>query len=60
MDIISTIPEFTYNYVWDEFLRFKIGIDMPLNDVVITANDEIINYSQFSIGFKVGVSVVID
>jgi len=60
MDIISTIPEFTYNYVWDEFLRFKIGIDMPLNDVVITANDEVINYSQFSIGFKVGVSVVID
>jgi hypothetical protein len=60
MDIISIIPEFTYNYIWDDFLRFKIGIDLPLNDVSITAKDEIIMYNQFSMGFKIGLSIVID
>jgi hypothetical protein len=60
MDIISTIPEFTYNYVWDDFLRFKIGVDLPLNTVTITAKDEIVEYNQFSLGLKLGLSLVID
>jgi hypothetical protein len=60
MDIISTIPEFTYNYIWDDFLRFKIGVDLPLNTVTITAKDEIVEYNQFSLGLKLGLSLVID
>jgi hypothetical protein len=60
MDIISTIPEFTYNYIWDDFLRFKIGVDLPLNMVTITAKDEIVEYNQFSLGLKLGLSLVID
>jgi hypothetical protein len=60
MDIISTIPEFTYNYIWDDFLRFKLGVDLPLNTVTITAKDEIVEYNQFSLGLKLGLSLVID
>jgi hypothetical protein len=60
MDIISTIPEFTYNYIWDDFLRFKIGVDFPLNTVTITAKDEIVEYNQFSLGLKLGLSLVIE
>jgi hypothetical protein len=60
MDIISTIPEFAYNYIWDDFLRFKIGVDLPLNTVTITAKDEIVEYNQFSLGLKLGLSLVID
>jgi hypothetical protein len=60
MDIISTIPEFTYNYILDDFLRFKIGVDLPLNTVTITAKDEIVEYNQFSLGLKLGLSLVID
>lgn len=60
MDIISTIPEFTYNYIWDDFLRFKVGLDLPLNDVTITAKEEIVAYTQFSLGLKLGLSLVID
>ena len=60
MDITSIIPEFTYNYIWEEFLRVKIGIDLPLNDVTIIAKDEIIKYNQFSMGLKFGLSIVID
>ena len=56
----STIPEFTYNYIWDDFLRFKIGVDLPLNTVTITAKDEIVEYNQFSLGLKLGLSLVID
>jgi hypothetical protein len=60
MDIISTIPEFTYNYIWDDFLRFKLGVDLPLNTVTLTAKDEIVEYNQFSLGLKLGLSLVID
>jgi hypothetical protein len=60
MDITSIIPEFTYNYIWEEFLRVKIGIDLPLNDVTITTKDEIIKYNQLTIGLKFGLSIVID
>jgi hypothetical protein len=60
MYIISIIPEFTYNYIYDDFLRFKIGVDLPVNGVTITAKDEIITYNRYSMGFKVGLSLVID
>ena len=60
MDIISIIPEFSYNYIWEEFLRFKIGVDLPLSDVTLFAQDEIIAYNQFRIGFKIGLSIVVD
>lgn len=60
MDILSIIPGFTYNYIWDDFLRFRIGVDLPLNTVTITAKDEIVEYNQFSLGLKLGLSLVID
>jgi hypothetical protein len=60
MDIISIIPGLTYNYIWQDFLRFKVGVDLPYNDVAISSKDEILTYKQFSMGFKVGLSIVID
>jgi chromate reductase len=59
-DIFSFTPELTYNYLWENFIRLTIGIDMPLNDVTVVAKNETFKYIQNSLGFKFGLSLVID
>ncbi len=59
-DMFSFTSELTYNYLWEDFIRLTLGIDMPLSDVTISGKDKTFNYKQNSLGFKVGLSLVID
>lgn len=58
-DIFSFKPKLTYNYLWEKFLRLSIGIDLPLRDVTISAKNETLNYQQNSLGFSIGLSLVV-
>jgi len=59
-DMFSFTPELTYNYLWENFIRFTAGIDMPLSDVTISKKNNVFKYKQNSLGFKVGLSLMID
>ncbi len=59
-DMFSFTPVLTYNYLWEDFMRLTIGIDIPLSDVTVVAKNETFKYKQNSLGFKVGLSLVID
>lgn len=58
-DILSFKPELTYNYLWKDFLKLSIGIDLPLRDVTVSAKNETFKYQQNSLGFNIGLSFVI-
>ena len=58
-DIFSFKPDLSYNYLWGNFLKLSIGLDLPLRDVTIIARDEIFNYQQNSLGFNISLSLVI-
>ncbi len=58
-DILSFKPELTYNYLWEDFLKLSIGIDLPLRDVTVSAKKETFKYQQNSLGFNIGLSLVI-
>ncbi len=58
-DILSFKPELTYNYLLGNFLKLSVGIDLPLRDVTVSAKKETFKYQQNSVGFNIGLSLVI-
>lgn len=59
-DIYSFRPVISYNYLWEKFIKISLGIDLPLRDITISAKEETFKYQQNSIGFTIGLSLVID
>jgi len=59
-DINYFRPELTYNYLWGNFIKVSIGINMPFRIVALSAIEETIYYQQNSIGLSLGLSLVID
>jgi len=59
VDIYIIQAGLTYNYLWQDFLKFSVGFDLPLNFYTISTPTEIFDFSQQNgLGFNLGLSII--
>lgn len=50
----------SYHYIWQDFLKFSIGVNLPLRFISVSKGIDDFNYSQVdNLGFSIGISLVV-
>ena len=58
-DLYTIKAGIAYNYLWEDFLKFSLGFDFPLNFYTISTPTETIDYSQQSgLGINLGLHII--
>ncbi|MCF6297699.1 MAG: hypothetical protein L3J08_06910 [Flavobacteriaceae bacterium] len=47
-------------YIWNNFIKYSAGLNMPINTIAINTQNEPYYYRQMNLGFNVGLSWVLD